>query len=390
MKDSYLVEAILGSEDLLRSYRNRNFWKGRIDPVKLQSIFSWHRLNELLATHRITNDRLRLSLADDYKTANMVAFRPGRDQFGRPTDILSISALHQLMGCGVTGVLEATQELVPPLEVLTSEISTRLQARSSANAFFSFGSSSGFGPHNDDHDVIVIQFCGQKHWQFFRTSPSLDKAKVDDLAAPGTAEKGDCVLMQEGDVLFVPKGTWHDVSALNAPSLHVTISIVFPTMSDFIRWLLTKHRYSIPFQDIRSDDDPSTVAAICADFLHTEIGCDTVSTFLNEYYARHSARRINPAFPHLNRVTPGDSFIRLPYTFITLHNDKRLATRTISALGRKHCISELEHEVLKRLSHKAPSTLKDIQSFNPKHGPNTAATIKAIEGLLDKGLISKM
>ncbi|SCU73314.1 Cupin superfamily protein [Cupriavidus necator] len=390
MKESYLVEAILDSEDLLRSYWNRSFWKGRVDPGKLQSIFSWHRLNELLATHRITNDRLRLSLADDYKTANMLAFRPGRDQFGRPTDILSISALHQLMGLGVTGVLEATQELVPPLEVLTAEISTRFQARSSANAFFSFGSSSGFGPHNDDHDVIVIQFCGQKHWQFFRTFPSQEKAKVGDLAAPGTADKSDRVIMQEGDVLFVPKGTWHDVSALNAPSLHITISIVFPTISDFVSWLLMQHRYSTPFQDIRSNDDPDTVAAICTDFLHTEIRSDTVSTFLNEYYARHSARRVTPAFPHLNRVIAGDSFIRLPYTFITLNDDGRPETRMISALGHKHCISELEHEILKRLSHKTPSTLKDIQSFNPKHKPDTAATIKAIEGLLDKGLISKM
>ncbi|MEC3765101.1 JmjC domain-containing protein [Cupriavidus sp. SS-3] len=390
MEESYLVEAILGSEELLRSYRNRSFWKGQVDPRKLQSIFSWHRLNELLATHRITNDRLRLSLADDYQTANMLAFRPGRDQFGRPTDVLSISALHRLMGLGVTGVLEATQELIPPLEVLTSEISTRLHARSSANAFFSFGSSSGFGPHNDDHDVIVVQFCGQKQWEFFRTSASPKKAKVGDLAAPGTADKGDRIVIQEGDVLFVPKGTWHDVAALNTPSLHITISIVFPTISDLVSWLLMQRRYSIPFQDIRSDDDPDNVANLCADFLHTEIKSDIVPTFLSEYYSRYSAHRINPAFPHLNRVTPGDSFIRLPYTFIPVHDDERTATRVISALGRKHCISELEHEILKHLSHKAPSTLKDIQSFDPKHRPDTVGTIKAIEGLLDKGLISKM
>jgi hypothetical protein len=100
-ESSYLVDVILDSEDLLRSCRNRSFWQGRADRDKLQSILSWRRLNELLARHRITNDRLRLSREDDYKSANVRAFRSGRDQFGRPTDILCINALHQLMGhCG--------------------------------------------------------------------------------------------------------------------------------------------------------------------------------------------------------------------------------------------------------------------------------------------------
>ncbi|MGN5478874.1 JmjC domain-containing protein [Cupriavidus basilensis] len=58
-----------------------------------------------------------------------------------------------------------------------------------------------------------------------------------------------------GDILFVPKGTWHDVVAIGEPSLHLTISIVYATVSDYARWLLDQHRYGLPFRDIRTEQD---------------------------------------------------------------------------------------------------------------------------------------
>src|SRR5437867_2560904 len=83
----------------------------------------------------------------------------------------------------------------------------------STSSYFSFGSASGFGPHNDDHDVIVIQFHGRKYWHFFRTATSTEKATVQDLVAPTTRDRGQTILLTEGEVMFVPKGTWHDVVA---------------------------------------------------------------------------------------------------------------------------------------------------------------------------------
>lgn len=390
MESQDLAQMILDSDGLMLNYEQRRFWNGRIDPGYLQSIFSWHHLNQLLSTHRITNDRLRLSRVNDHLSPNKLAFRQARDQFGRSTDCLSINVLHRLMHLGVTGVLEATNELIPQIEALTTDIRTRFDARSSANAYFSFGSTSGFGAHNDDHDVIVIQFQGRKCWHFFRTATSAEKATVQDLGAPTTHDRGHTILLEEGEVMFVPKGTWHDVVALDEPSLHVTVSIVYPTVADFIGWLLKQHKFGLPFRDISMGrDDLGALASACSDFINKTTSREVLLEFLKTYYTRYAASRFAPAFPTLNRVSPADCYKRLPYA-ISILDKKEADVINISALGQRHAISEAEYRILNELSHKYSSSLSDILVSVGGCISNLDTATSALERLLDIGLISKV
>ncbi|WP_354687320.1 JmjC domain-containing protein [Cupriavidus necator] len=391
MNPQSLAERILDSEAFMLSYMQRRLWKGRTDAAYLQSVFSWRHLNHLLSTHRITNDRLRLSQADDFSTSNKLAFRQARDQFGRPTDFLSINELHRLMGLGVTGVLEATNELIPRIEALTTTIRARFDAQSSANAYFSFGSTSGFGAHHDDHDVIVIQFNGRKHWHFFRTAGSSSRATVENLRDPGAGDRAETMLLQEGDIMFVPKGTWHDVVALDEPSLHVTVSIVYPTISEFLCWLMQQHQYGPPFRDIRmASDDLAALAAECSTFFGKVTSEDTLREFLRAYYTNYAANRIAPSFPTLNRVGAADSYRRLPYSFsVVAPMDGKDTARKISALGRQYNISDAEYRILDALSYKHFSSLADIQASIGDCIPDRETVTAAVERLLDRGLISK-
>src|SRR5450830_446040 len=176
MHGQSLASELLANDDFTNSYSNYKFWKGQIPRTQMLNLFSWQHLNHALATSRITNDRLRLSVKDGYEQPNNQAFRTVRDAFGRPTDALSINELHRLMAQGVTGVLEAVNELFPDIAAFTQVLGARYYARSTANAYFSFGSTSGFGAHNDDHDVIVMQIEGRKSWRFFGTK---DKPSID-------------------------------------------------------------------------------------------------------------------------------------------------------------------------------------------------------------------
>lgn len=303
MTDSNLAKQILNAEGFRECYEMRTFWRGRVDPAQSTKLFSWDTLNHLLSTHRLTNDRLRLTLENDHVTPNKQAFRAVRDAFGRPTDFLSLSDLHHLLRGGATGVLEATNELISAIEVLTQAISSRYDARSTANAYFSFGSTSGFGAHNDDHDVIVVQLEGRKTWNFFATSNGPSKATVNELDIPTDEDLGETIVLTPGDVLFVPKGTWHDVISIGEPSLHLTISIVYPTILDFSQWLLDQNRYRLPYRDIRmTEDDLTSVASDCTTFFNQVVNEESMVAFLNAYYARHAARRIAPSLPSLNRI----------------------------------------------------------------------------------------
>lgn len=73
------------------------------------------------------------------------------------------------------------------------------------NVYWSPANCSGSGAHTDNHDVIVIQLSGQKHWKLAHEE----------------------VTLRSGDILFVRKGTLHDpvTDAIN-DSIHLTIGMV--------------------------------------------------------------------------------------------------------------------------------------------------------------------
>jgi len=390
MHGQTLASELLENSDFDSNYRNCQFWKGQIPKIQMLNLFSWPHLNRALATSRITNDRLRLSVKDGYEQPNSQAFRKVRDAFGRPTDSLSISELHRLMAQGVTGVLEAANELFPDIAAFTEVLGARYYARSTANAYFSFGSTSGFGAHNDDHDVIVMQIEGRKSWRFFGTMDKPSMATVDDLKQPREENLSEILVLNEGDVLFVPKGTWHDVVAINEPSLHLTISIVYPTVADYAKWLLDQHKYELPYRDIKLIEDVlDSVVKGSADFFAAAINKESIATFLDSYYARHAASRIQPSFPHLNRPQAGDFFRRVPFTVTEVKLiDDSSGEHVILALGKKHTLSRCEFGVFNNLYHDRSVSLDDLLRLADAN-TNWSDINVAIETLLDYGLLSK-
>lgn len=391
MTDFNLAKQILNTDGFRECYKMKAFWKGSVDPAQLTKLFSWDTLNHLLSTHRLTNDRLRLSLENDHVTPNKQAFRSVRDAFGRPTDFLSLSDLHRLLRAGATGVLEATNELASSIETLTQEISSRYDARSTANAYFSFCSTSGFGVHNDDHDVIVVQLDGRKTWNFFTTSNGLNKATVNELATPTEKDVGETIILAPGDVLFVPKGTWHDVISIGEPSLHLTISIVYPTILDFSQWILDQNRYRLPYRDIRmAEDDLALVASDCTAFFSQIVNEESMAAFLRTYYARHAARRIGPSLPSLNRIEPDDTFFRVPFSFLQIGVIEAAFDHIIiRALGREHILTEIEYWILTALSHKSPLSIAEIVAHTESYDFSFESIQGALEKLLDKALVTK-
>jgi hypothetical protein len=181
VEQSSLALRLLQDACFVASYNEGSFFRTKFAPDEVGMLFSWDALNYCLSCNRITNDRLRLSTELEHELVNRRAFRPVKDRFGRRTEQLVISELHRLMQEGVTAVLEAVNELAAQVDRFVEILAGTLGARSTANAYISFGSTSGFGRHNDDHDVIVVQIDGMKKWKFFQSPGGNGKASVADV-----------------------------------------------------------------------------------------------------------------------------------------------------------------------------------------------------------------
>ncbi|MCD9123635.1 JmjC domain-containing protein [Cupriavidus sp. UGS-1] len=384
MKHIDLAHRLLHDEAFMASCHGGTFLRMQASGPELRQLFSWDDLNDSLSCNRLTNDRLRLSTERDHDIVNRRAFRPVRDRFGRRTDQLVISELHRLMEEGVTAVLEAVNELAPPVEKFTEQMGGTLGVRSSANAYMSFGSTSGFGRHNDDHDVIVIQIDGRKKWTFFQSPNGYRHALVTETSDQEALKAGETITVSRGDILFIPKGTWHDVISIGEPSLHLTVSLVYPTVSDFIAWGMQQDRFGIPFTDIRPDG--GSFQALVNDslqFMTTLISNENLNRFLRFHRSGHANARLKADFPVLNQPTGEAMYRRIPIDAIPL--ERRAGTVKIYALGRTHLLTDDEYTVLCRLPHFGGMRGDDLASVQADWN----AVSQRLRSLMNKGLVGK-
>jgi hypothetical protein len=287
----------------------------------------------------------------------------------------------------VTGVLEAVNELLPNVEDVTEMLGGQLGAQSTANAYISFGYTSGFGAHNDDHDVIVLQIDGRKKWRFFRSGMALEKATVNELERPSESDLGDELIIAPGDIMFIPKGTWHDVVAMNEKTLHLTISLVYPTVIDFINWGMGRDRSAVPYADFRpSPIERERLPEKCREYFHHLINDENIDIFLRTFYAGHAASRVRANFPDLNSPSPEDDFRRIPFDVVALDKEGDDECVKTFALGRIHDLTPAEYALLRSVPH--TGAMRGNALIPVGEGWDSVAS--RLRSLMDRGLVGKV
>ena len=129
-------------------------------------------------------------------------------------------------GAGV--VANDVMALHPPLARIGAVLAEAFAGEIGVNAFCSFTGVPAFGTHFDLHDVFAIQTEGEKIWNIYPARadnpleyPGVTPQEVARVRAEGAMQ----VHMRPGDLLYLPRGVYHDALAKDGPSLHVTCSV---------------------------------------------------------------------------------------------------------------------------------------------------------------------
>lgn len=250
-----LVGAHLGGEDFPAQIlgRTHHVWAApEQDRDRFAHLLDWPALNELLTAQRLEPPRLRLAL--DNETVPVHEYCQVRTYRRMPPWQTPVPRLlaEQLRG-GATLVLDAIDDMHPPIRELASGLERALRTGVQVNAYASWTSREGFGVHWDDHDVIVVQVAGAKRWRIYgttRTAP-LHRDIAFDTDAP--TDPVDEFTLRAGDILHVPRGCWHAAAASEGePSLHLTCGLATSTGIELLGWLVDEMRtheaarYDIP------------------------------------------------------------------------------------------------------------------------------------------------
>src|SRR5262245_20893896 len=221
----------LTQADFLQQYYGRNFVHLPGTPEKFEGLFPWTYLNHVLEYHRLSPVRLRLFKDGESIKPRMYAqIHENREPEIRVHDFL------QHLRDGATLILDDAEELYPPLRALAISLERLFRVKIQVNLYAGWHKNRGFDLHWDDHDVFVLQVAGRKQLPIYGpTRPDPLGPDTEEAPAPSAKPIWEAVL-QEGDLLYLPRGWWHVAHPLGEPCLHLTIGLNNPTGLDLLHW----------------------------------------------------------------------------------------------------------------------------------------------------------
>ena len=174
------------------------------------------------------------------------------------------------------------------------------------NAYCSWNEHKGFVAHYDVDDVWALHFEGRKTWRVyegrFEQPMEIPGFRCESLTPEQREQAKGKVLMEvdmtPGDVLYIPKGQYHDALASSEATLHLSFSVTQVTGHDFMRQLLQDLPEEPLFrQDLPHFDDIAAIEAHLgrlADRLREIITLPETAARLGQYQ-RQSALQNHPA-----------------------------------------------------------------------------------------------
>lgn len=242
------IVGALSSMEFLSDYYGKRWFLSTGEDRNFGSLFSWADINSVLYSQRLESPRLRIAhrgtvvSPDEY-----LQWHTSRRGVQIPR--VDVGHLHAILRRGSTVVIDDLQETNQLLYELCSAFERQFKESVSANAYVTRGPGAGFNTHWDAHEIFVIQVEGSKRWELYAPTREFPLFKDLDpnLEAPEDIEP-TVIVLNEGDILYIPRGWWHNASAQGVPSIHVTFGLSPRTGIDFLEWLTDRLRSSQAFR----------------------------------------------------------------------------------------------------------------------------------------------
>jgi ribosomal protein L16 Arg81 hydroxylase len=258
-------------------------------PGKFSHLLPWDKLNEILKHHRLDHPRLRL--IESGKSLPVTSYlkhvTPARRKAPIPR-LLPVSFTNQLRK-GATLVLDAVDEFYQPLEELAEALELIFHERVQINAYAGWRTSHGFDLHWDDHDVFILQVAGRKSWSVYAMTRAFPIAQDSEAAKRPDRQPLWTGMLEEGDLLYIPRGWWHVAKPLDEPTLHLTVGVHKRTGMDLLAWLTERMRAHEIFRQDLPRSPSQDERAEHMELLRQQLMAEWDATLLERYFKEHDA-----------------------------------------------------------------------------------------------------
>ena len=202
--------------------------KGGAD--KFATLLPWADFNRVMSLNAYWDDK-NLKLYRDQKPIPIQDYCASAELFGEEAMRADPKKVTSLFADGATIVANYADTLTSSLNDTGKLLEETLFGYALANIYCSRFDRQGFKSHFDYHEVFAIQTEGRKTWRVYegRIDNPVRHPKFsnrppgfDDAAKKGVLME---VTTEPGDILYIPRGQYHDATASAEASLHVTYGV---------------------------------------------------------------------------------------------------------------------------------------------------------------------
>ncbi len=227
---------------------------------------------------------------------------------------------------GATIILNQAQRSIPGLGALCEGLEHVFSSHVQTNVYLTPPDSQGFPSHFDNHDVLVMQVEGRKHWRLYNTPIDTPyRGEGFDRHEHARGEVTHDFVLGPGDCAYIPRGLMHDAeTAGNEASLHVAIGLITRTWADLILEAVSEvalrepaFRQSLPAGYGRDDFDRTAARATMAQLatiLARELRADPAMDLMADTFVKtRPARNSNRILGGLGGIDGATRYRRAPF-----------------------------------------------------------------------------
>ncbi len=194
-------------------------------------IVSLEILDDMLSKTNIWNKHNFLMMLNK-KQINYNEFSSMSIDISGNTNRPNVNKVQKLVSKGASIILNDIEKYNSNLLKIADELQTLTNGRCQGNLYFSMASHQAFGPHFDLHDVFAIHFEGEKVWNIYE---NIEDAPINHPAFIISSEERvqragkliDQVTLKPGDLLYIPRGQYHDALASENGAIHVAFGLTY-------------------------------------------------------------------------------------------------------------------------------------------------------------------
>lgn len=274
----------IGVDDFLGRIWGRTFAHLPGARGRFRELLPWSAVNDMLQKHRLEPPRLRLVRNGAFAAKTSYLRYESKVPFVVP------EALSQQLRDGYTLIIDAVDDMADGVMRLAEDFERVLQEGVQVNLYAGWREQQGFHRHCDTHDVVVLQVYGKKYWRVYeggRRHPLKDDVEPNQHAPQTVVWEGT---LEDGDVLYIPRGWWHEASGVGDVTLHLTFGIHQRTGVNLLHWMADQLRASTEFRaPLQRFASPEAQAEQLAE-LRRQLLATFDDDVLARYYANQNAR----------------------------------------------------------------------------------------------------